>query len=145
MTRNLDIISRWLGAKVPGANFDEAGTATIASGPDKHLILELSATGEICHFCAVVGPLNEESPVDSLIAALALNRFGKPLGGCWLAWEPDLQMLTLCWNLEIASADELAFVNAIDNFMTALDTARSELLAKGEENAPKAEAWLETA
>ena len=72
--------------------------------------------------------LSEDMPEASLFAALELNRFGKPLGGCWLAWEPDLQMLTLNWNLVLADADDFAFGNALDNFIAAIDTARAELL-----------------
>ena len=140
MSDNADCVNRWLAARVPGASFDEAGSVTIASDTDKHLLLELSADRNLCHFCAVVGPLDTTSPMDTLIAALELNRFGKPLGGCWLAWEPDIDMLTLCSNLEIAGADEIAFGNALDNFIVALGTARAALAPYAEaENSAEAE------
>ena len=42
-------------------------------------------------------------------------------------------MLTLCWNLELADADEISFSNAIDNFIAAIDGARRELLPQPEE------------
>ncbi len=128
MTDHRDRIGRWLAGKVPGAAFDEAGTASIERDPDTVVVLELSPTADICHFCALVAPLSEEQPEASLFSALELNRYGKPLGGCWLAWEPELQMLTLNWNLVIADADELAFGNALDNVISAIDAARAELL-----------------
>ena len=128
MVANKDRVDFWLAAKVPGASFDRSGTATIQRDADTQVILELSPSGDICHFCAIVAPLNEEMPEISLLTALELNRFGKPLSGCWLAWEPDFQMLTLCWNLELTSADEISFANAIDNFIAAIDGARKELL-----------------
>lgn len=128
MGDNRDRIELWLADKVPGASFDDAGTASVQRDPDTVVVLELSPAKDICHFCALVAPLSEEMPEASLFAALELNRFGKPLGGCWLAWEPDLQMLTLNWNLVLADADDFAFGNALDNFISAIDTARAELL-----------------
>ncbi len=121
-------IESWLADKVPGAAFDDAGTASVQRDADTVVVLELSPSADICHFCALVAPLSEDMPEASLFAALELNRFGKPLGGCWLAWEPDLQMLTLNWNLVLADADDFAFGNALDNFIAAIDTARAELL-----------------
>lgn len=128
MTDHRDRIEHWLAAKVPGASFDEAGTASVQRDQDTVVVLELSPSGDICHFCALVAPLSEEMPEASLFAALELNRYGKPLGGCWLAWEPDLQMLSLNWNLGLADADDFAFGNALDNFISAIDAARATLL-----------------
>lgn len=135
MTENKMRIEQCLAEKVPGAVFDEDGTASVQRDPDTVVVLELSPAGDICHFCASVAPLSEESPEASLFAALELNRFGKPLGGCWLAWEPDLQMLTLNWNLVLADAHDFAFSNALDNFISAIDVARAELLPMGSEAA----------
>lgn len=128
MKDNITRIERWLAQKVPGAMFDEDGTASVQRDPDTLVALELSPSGEICHFCALVAPLSESAPEASLFAALELNRYGKPLGGCWLAWEPDLQMLTLNWNLVLSDADDFAFGNALDNFIAAIDAARAKLL-----------------
>ena len=133
MSANKNRTNLWLAAKVPGASFNQVGIASIQRDPDTQLILELSPSEEVCHFCAIIAPLDEQMPEVSLFTALELNRFGKPLGGCWLAWEPDTQMLTLCWNLELADADEISFSNAIDNFIAAIDSARSELMPQSEE------------
>ena len=133
MAANKTRANLWLAAKVPGASFNQAGIASIQRDPDTQLILELSPSEEVCHFCAIIAPLDEQMPEVSLFTALELNRFGKPLGGCWLAWEPDIQMLTLCWNLELADADKISFSNAIDNFIAAIDSARSELMPQSEE------------
>ena len=142
MAENRERINHWLAAKVPGASFNHAGIASIQRDPDTQVALEMSPSGELCHFCALIAPLDEESPESSLFAALELNRFGKPLGGCWIAWEPDIQMLTLCWNMALASADEISFSNAIDNFISALDSARRELKPHPEEAALPALAEL---
>ena len=133
MAANKTRANLWLAAKVPGASFNPAGIASIQRDPDTQLILELSPSEEVCHFCAIIAPLDEQMPEVSLFTALELNRFGKPLGGCWLAWEPDIQMLILCWNLELADADKISFSNAIDNFIAAIDSARSELMPQSEE------------
>ena len=138
MAANKDRVNAWLASKVPAASFDQSGTASVQRDSDTQVVLELSPSEEICHFCAIVAPLDEEMPEASLFTALELNRFGKPLGGCWMAWEPDLQMLTLCWNLELADADQISFSNAIDNFIAAIDSARRELLPQSEEPAPPA-------
>ena len=78
---NLERVGQWLAAKVPGARFDQGGIASIQRDPDTQVVLELSPSGDLCHFCALVAPLDEESPEASLFAALELNRFGKPLDG----------------------------------------------------------------
>lgn len=142
MDENRERANLWLAAKVPGASFNQAGMASIQRDTDTRIVLELSSSEAFCHFCASVAPLDDAEPETSLLTALALNRFGKPLGGCWLAWEPDLQMLTLCWNMELTHADQLAFSNALDNFISAIDSARSELMPQPEEPAMAALAEL---
>jgi hypothetical protein len=138
MAQNRERANLWLAAKVPGASFNPAGIASIQRDTDTQVVLELSSSEDLCHFCAIVAPLDDAEPEANLMAALELNRFGKPLGGCWIAWEPELQMLTLCWNMELANADQLAFSNAIDNFIAAFDSARNELIPQTEDSASSA-------
>ena len=128
MGRHRENIERWLAAKIPGAGLDEAGAASISYAADLVVFLELSPEEDICHFCALVAPLHEDMPQATLFAALELNRFGKPLDGSWLAWEPEAQRLSLCCNLPLDTADEARFGETFDGFITALDTARASLL-----------------
>ncbi len=141
MGRHRENIERWLAAKIPGAGFDEAGAARISHEPDAIIFLELSPEEDICHFCALVAALHEDMPQASLFAALELNRFGKPLDGSWLAWEPEAQRLSLCCNLALDTADEARFGKTFDRFITALDAARTSLLPEAltEERSPSME------
>lgn len=63
----------------------------------------------------------------ALITALELNRFGRPLGGCWLAWDTDVSMFALCHNLRIPDNDEQSFNNILDHFLMSIDLAREQL------------------
>jgi hypothetical protein len=128
MSDVLQTIHLWLQRRVPGSGFDDEGVAALKRDNDTLLMLEVPATQDVCHFYAPVAPLPEEDRDTVLLGALSLNVGGKAFGGCWLAWEDELQMLVLCWNLALQRADEIAFNNAIDNFMRALDEARSMLL-----------------
>ncbi len=128
MTPSRASINHWLAQRIPGAQLDEAGVAAIRRDDDSVVVIEVPANSELCHLCALVAPLPEVAREAALLAALELNRFGRPLGGCWLAWEDDVQMLTLCHNLHVPGADAIAFGNTLDNFLIALDHARALLL-----------------
>lgn len=119
-------VNQWLSDREPGLNLDEDGVAGLQRDPQTWLILEVPRGSEVCHFYAPVDFLPEENPELALIAALELNRFGRPLGGCWLAWDPDIAMLTLCHNLHVPTNDTVSFNNTLDNFMIALDQVREE-------------------
>jgi len=88
------------------------------------IVIEVAANGVICHLYAPVCHPPEKAPELMLITALQLNRFGRPLGGCWLAWDPDLGMFALCYNLRIPDTDAQAFNNTLDNFTLSIDQAR---------------------
>ena len=120
------IIDRWLSEREPGLHLDEDGVAGLQRDPQTILILEVPRDSEVCYLYAPVTSLPEKNPELALVAALELNRFGRPLGGCWLAWDPDIAMLTLCHNLHVPAYDSVSFNNTIDNFLISLDQAREE-------------------
>jgi hypothetical protein len=120
-------VSRWLSARVPDASFDEDGVAALVRDDETMVIIEVDQGGTICHLYAPVCRPPDHAPELTLIAALELNRFGRPLGGCWLAWDADLSMFSLCHNLRIPDNDAQSFSNTLDNFIASIDIARSHL------------------
>ncbi len=127
MIQTRKTVEQWLVNRVPGAKLDASGIAVIRRDDDTAIVLEVPPDSEICHLCALVSPLPEGAREAALLAALELNRFGRPLGGCWLAWEDDVQMLTLCHNVLVPATDAIGFGNTLDNFLMALDIAREQL------------------
>ena len=125
-------VDHWLSEREPGLHLDEDGIAGLQRDPQTMLILEVPRDSELCYLYAPVAALSEENPEITLTAALELNRFGRPLGGCWLAWDPDIAMLTLCHNLHVPANDSISFNNTLDNFLIALDQARKELKAENQ-------------
>lgn len=123
----ISVVNRWLSEREPALYLDNDGIAALQRDSQTLLILEVPAGSQVCHLCAPVAALSEHKPDNSLFKALELNRYGRPLGGCWLAWDPDIAMLTLCHNLLVPANDSLSFNNTIDNFFIALDEARKEL------------------
>ena len=119
-------VNQWLSDRKPGLHLDDDGVAGLQRDSQTLLILEVPHESEFCHLYAPVAPLPEENPEIALLTALELNRFGRPLGGCWLAWDPDIAMLTLCHNLHVPTNDALSFNNTLDNFLITLDQAREE-------------------
>ena len=120
-------VGRWLSARVPDASFDEDGVAALVRDDETMVIIEVDQGGTICHLYAPVCRPPDHAPELTLIAALELNRFGRPLGGCWLAWDADLRMFSLCHNLRIPDNDAQSFSNTLDNFIASIDIARSHL------------------
>jgi hypothetical protein len=117
-------VNQWLHDR-SGTQLDDDGVAALQRDADTVIVLEVPEYSEVCHLYAPVAALPEDDQESALQNALALNRFGRPLGGCWLAWDPDVQVLTLCHNLSIANSDGVAFNNTLDNFLNSLDTARA--------------------
>lgn len=130
MTTTRDSVNQWLAARVPGARLDDSGIAAVKRDGDTVVLVEVPTGSETCHLCALIAPLPEAAREAALLAALELNRFGRPLGGCWVAWENEIQMLTLCHNVFVPASDGIAFGNTLDNFMIALDQAREIFLRK---------------
>ncbi len=91
------------------------------------VVIEVAADDIICHLYAPVCRPPDEMPEIALITVLELNRFGRPLCGCWLAWDADVSMFALCHNLRIPDNDEQTFNNTLDHFITTIDLAREQL------------------
>lgn len=117
-------VERWLRDRIPDARFDDEGIVALERDDETIIVIEVAANGVLCHLYAPVCRPQEKAPELMLITALQLNRFGRPLGGCWLAWDPDLGMFALCYNLRIPDTDALAFNNTLDNFTVSIDQAR---------------------
>ncbi len=124
-----DQLNHWLAQRVHGAALDEDGISGLLRDDQTLIMLEVPAHSSLCHFSAPAVALPEDDPVAGLLTALELNRYGRPLGGCWLAWDPDIQRLMLCFNLLIPDSDARSFENALDNFIAALDLVRSSFNA----------------
>ena len=120
-------VGRWLSTRVPDASFDEDGVAALVRDDETMVIIEVDQGGTICHLYAPVCRPPDHAPELTLITALELNRFGRPLGGCWLAWDPDLGMFSLCYNLRIPDNDAQTFNNTLDHFIASIDRARTYL------------------
>ena len=119
------IVSNWLAKRVFGAMLDDDGIAGLKADDENIIMLEVPENSETCHISSPAMALPENEPVAGLFAALELNRYGRPLGGCWLAWDPDIEMLMLCFNLYIPTSDVVAFNNTLDNFAAALKSVQS--------------------
>ena len=126
-------VNNWLNERATGASLDTDGIACLMRDDQTFIQIEVTPGGTVCHFYAPVAPLPEFDPESALLAALELNRYGRPLGGCWLAWDPDIQMLMLCHNLSMQAADSISFGNTLDNFIAALDAAKL-LMSSDEDN-----------
>lgn len=134
MSMAQDSLNQWLAARVPGARLDDSGVAAVRRDDDTVVLVEVPTGGETAHLCALIAPLPEDAREAALLAALELNRFGRPLGGCWIAWESDIQMLTLCTNVNVPASDAIAFGNTLDNFMIALDQARTIFIRQDDDD-----------
>lgn len=128
MQESITTVNHWLGQRVPGAQLDPDGATALQRDPATRIMLEVPKGSDLCHFYAPVAALPEGEAEAALYAALELNQFGRPLGSCWLAWDPDLSMLTLCHNMLVPGSDAITFNNTLDNFMSVLDNARRQFL-----------------
>ncbi len=127
MSVHANTVNHWLRARAPGIQLDDEGIALLTADDATVIAIEVPEDGEVCYFYAPVCPLSADAPDADLCRALELKRFGRPLGGCWLAWDPEFAMLTLCHNLHIPANDAIAFGNTVDNFFASLREARNQL------------------
>ncbi len=126
-SKAITTVERWLSSRVPDASFDEDGVTALVRDEATVIVIELDKSGGICHFYAPVCRPPDDIPESVLIFAMELNLFGRALRGCWLAWDPDISMLSLCHNLRIPDNDAQSFSNTLDNFIASIDIARSHL------------------
>ncbi len=122
-------VDQWRQSRAPGTCLDISGVAAVRRADNTIILVEVPEDTEVCHFCALVAPLPEGLREAALLAALEMNRFGRPLAGCWLAWEPEVEMLSLCHNLHVPSSDAIALANTLDNFVSVLDATRGLFVA----------------
>lgn len=127
MKNSINKINQWLYDISKDLVLDEDGITGIERDPQTIAMIEANDKDDICRFYAIVCPLPETETEAGLYTALELNRLGLPLGGCWLSWDADINMLCLCHNLYIPANDAITFHNALQNFFNAIDIARSEL------------------
>lgn len=127
MSNSIDKVNHWLHDISSDLALDEDGITGIARDDQTVAMIEVNNADNLCRFYALVCPLPESDSESGLYTALELNRLGLPLGGCWLAWDSDINMLCLCHNLYIPAYDSITFQNALQNFFNAIDVARSEL------------------
>lgn len=71
--------------RVSGATLDDDGIAGLQADDENIIMLEVPENSQTCHISSPAMALPENEPVAGLFAALELNRYGRPLGGCWLA------------------------------------------------------------
>lgn len=129
---SIHVVEGWLGTRIEGVRFDEHGVTAITRDDETLVVIEIAEDGIICHLYAPVCRPPDEMPEIALITALELNRFGRPLGGCWLAWDADVSMFALCYNLRIMDNDEQTFNNTLDHFLMSIDLAREQLSMRSE-------------
>ena len=115
----VDSVNQWLAGRVPGLGLDGEQVAALSRADGTVVVIEVDAEAGLAHLSSVVCPLPDDGPEDALFTALQLNRFGRPLGGCWLAWDDGLQVFLLCHNALIARMDE----HGRDRVEVALDCA----------------------
>jgi len=123
------IVERWQHDGVPDCRLDNDGMVILQREPESPVVIEIPEGSDVCHLSAPVAPLPEHVPREvALFAALEVNQFGRPLGSCWLAWNPELEVFMLCHNLHIPSIEEAAFNHTLDNFFLSFERAREQLL-----------------
>jgi hypothetical protein len=143
LSNAITVVERWLSTRITDVSFDEHGVSAISRDDETLVVIEIDEDGVICHLYAPVCRPPDEMYEITLITALELNRFGRPLGGCWLAWDANVSMFSLCYNLRIPDSDEQTFNNTLDNFIMSIDLAREQLTIQAQSsNTPHSLAQL---
>lgn len=122
-----DIVNQWLSQLQPELRLNELGYCSLAD-EDVVLVAEVPGTTEHCHVFGVVMPAPEAAYFPLwLQEAMRLNLMGRPLLGCWLAYDPEESALFLCHNLRIdrTSADD--FETMVNTMVALIKTLREQL------------------
>jgi hypothetical protein len=113
-------LDHWLYAINPDLKLDENDGVYIETERHSPILISLAEQEPICHLYAPLPSLPYDDLEALFIQALELNSYGIPLGGCWLAWENELNMLCLRYDFNLAHSDQVSFQNTIQNFISAI-------------------------
>ena len=134
MHNTINLVNSWLQDITFDLTLDEDGGTIIQRDSSTVILIEVMEDTKLCHFYAPVTALSEYTPTTGLLTALVMNQYGRQLGGCWLAWDPEINMLCLCHNLYLPTADTITFSNTLQNFMIEIDKAREALNNPSQQN-----------
>ena len=109
----------------PDLKLDENDGVFIETERHSPILISLAEQEPICHLYAPLPSLPYDDLESLFIQALELNSYGIPLGGCWLAWENELNMLCLRYDFNLARGDQASFQNTIQNFISAMGITTS--------------------
>ncbi len=127
-------LDHWLYAIHPDCKLDEEDGVILETENQSPFLISLSEKSALCHFYAPLNSLPYDDLEALFIQALELNTYGIPLGGCWLAWEDELNMLCLRYDFNLARGDQIAFLNTVQNFIAALEIAKAQLSENTQES-----------
>ncbi len=113
-------LDHWLYAIHPDLKLDENDGVYLETEGHSPVLISLSEQKPICHLYAPLPSLPYDDLEALFIQALELNSYGIPLGGCWLAWEDELNMLCLRYDFNLSRGDQVSFQNTIQNFISAM-------------------------
>jgi hypothetical protein len=128
-------LDHWLYAIHPDLKLDENDGLYIETEHHSPILISLSEQTPICHLYAPLSSLPYDDLEALFIQALELNSYGIPLGGCWIAWEDELNMLCLRYDFNLTRGDQVGFQNTIQNFISAMEITTSLFI----EQSPKLE------
>ena len=126
-------LDHWLYAIHPDLKLDENDGVFINTEHQSPILISLSEQAPICHLYAPLPSVPYDDLEALFIQALELNSYGIPLGGCWLAWEDELNMLCLRYDFNLASGNQTTFQNTIQNFVSTLEITKSQFKEKSSE------------
>ncbi len=125
-----DTVNHWLAAlpATPAVALDGDGICALQQDKDVLVMVEVPEGSPLCLLYSPVMPEPEAAFLQEWLAsAMALNLYGRPLGGCWLAYDRGNAVLVLCYNLPVDRTSSHEFANALQNLVASLKAARVAL------------------